>query len=73
MRNHSCPKCQGSMAEGYILDSAHGYNAVSNWIEGAPVKSMWTGVKLGKRKSLPVQSWRCGRCGFLEFYARDAV
>ncbi len=70
MRSNSCPKCQGSMAEGFILDvKQNGGGRVSTWVEGAPEKGFWQGVKIGKKANFEVQSWRCGRCGFLESYA----
>ena len=63
-----CPKCQGTMAEGFVIDNTHGGRGVSGWAEGQPVKSFWTGVKL-KGKAIDIATWRCGRCGFLESYA----
>ncbi len=70
MRSHDCPKCQGTMQEGFLLDETYGTRGQADWVEGAPEKSIWTGVKLGDRMRLPVETWRCGRCGFLESYAR---
>lgn len=71
MRSGTCPKCQGSMSEGFVLDTTqHGVHAVSKWVEGAPEKSFWTGLKLGKKPKIDIQTWRCGRCGFLESYAK---
>ncbi len=67
----SCPKCRGSMKEGFILDNAYGSLQVSAWIEGAPQKSRWFGVKLRGRRSIRVASFRCDRCGYLESYAKD--
>lgn len=64
-----CPKCGGKMEVGYILDVAHGSNLVSNWIEGAPEHSTWTGVKLKGRRKLPTSTYRCSKCGYLESYA----
>lgn len=69
MRSNTCPRCQGSMAVGFILDNTEGGYRVANWVEGAPVPSMWVGVKLGQRTKYEVQTWRCSRCGFLESYA----
>lgn len=69
MRSKSCPKCNSSMVEGFVVDNSYGSRTVSNWVEGAPKKSFWAGVKLGGQRQLPVQTWRCGRCGFLESYA----
>ena len=64
-----CPKCSGSMVEGFVVDASHGTMGVSNWIEGPPEKSIWTGVKLTGRPRSEITTWRCGRCGFLEHYA----
>lgn len=69
MRSNSCPKCQGSMAEGYTLDVSQS-RSVSKWIEGPPEKSMWTGLKISGRANHDIQTWRCTRCGFLESYAK---
>jgi hypothetical protein len=69
MRSNSCPKCQGSMSEGYTLDVSQS-RSVSKWIERAPEKSMWTGLKISGRANLDIQTWRCIRCGFLESYAK---
>jgi len=68
-QSRQCPKCSGSMAEGFVVDATHGSMAVSSWVEGAPQKSIWTGVKLSGRGRSEISSWRCGRCGFLENYA----
>jgi hypothetical protein len=57
------------MAEGFVLDRAHGSVGVSSWIEGTAERSVWTGIKLGGRPQVPIATWRCGRCGFLESYA----
>jgi hypothetical protein len=59
------------MAEGYVIDvNQHSVRSVSTWVEGAPEKSFWLGLKLGNRAQYKVQTWRCGRCGFLESYAK---
>jgi len=65
----SCSKCQGSMSIGFIVTEKSGTNAVSNWSKGAPDKRWW-GIKLGKKAQYEIQTWRCGRCGFLESYAK---
>lgn len=70
MRSNVCPKCQGSMSEGFVLDVKDGGSrAVSSWVEGAPQKA-WYGLKLRGRTQHEIQTWRCGRCGFLESYAK---
>ncbi|HRO04270.1 MAG TPA: PF20097 family protein [Terricaulis sp.] len=72
MSNLTCPKCQGGMQKGWVLDSAHGGSrAISTWVEGEPKPSIWLGLKLGGATPIPLESWRCKRCGFLENYAKD--
>ena len=69
MAQPSCQKCQSSMKQGFVIDHTYGSRGVSTWIEGAPEKSVWVGVKLSGKKAFEVQTWRCPRCGFLENYA----
>ena len=70
MRSNTCLKCGSSMTEGFVVDNGYGTKTVSNWVEGAPVISFWTGLKLRGKRQVPIQTWRCGRCGYLESYAR---
>ena len=66
-----CPKCDGQMEQGFILDMTYGARLVSQWAAGAPVKSFWTGTKLPEDKLIPIGAFRCASCGYLESYARD--
>lgn len=68
-RSPVCPKCPGKMEEGFVLDQTYGANTQSAWIEGEPVRSFWTGVKLKGKDRIPVTTLRCSRCGYLESYA----
>ena len=68
-QSNQCPKCGGSMAEGFVLDKTHGGAGVAAWVEGAPMISLWTGVRLTGRPQTRIATWRCRRCGFLENYA----
>jgi hypothetical protein len=70
MRSNACSRCQGSMSVGFAFVATDYGNKVVNWVDGAPVKSMWGGLKLGKKPKHEIQTWRCARCGFLESYAR---
>jgi len=58
------------MEQGFVLDNTHGARVVSHWVPGAPLKSFWTGTKLPDEKVIPVGTYRCSSCGFLESYAR---
>ena len=66
-----CPKCNGKLEQGFVLDVTHGGALVSQWVPGAPAKSFWTGTKVEKEKLIPIGVFRCQVCGFLESYARD--
>lgn len=68
-QSHSCPKCGGAMVAGFVVDKGHGTSTVAAWVEGEPVRSIWTGLKLRGRTPVQIRSWRCRRCGFLESYA----
>jgi hypothetical protein len=58
------------MTEGFILDFKDGGSrGVSNWIAGVPEKAWW-GIKIRGKAQHEIQTWRCGRCGFLESYAK---
>lgn len=71
---HQCPKCGGGMDKGFLVDHTDYASArVETWVEGGPTQSFWTGIKLGERKQLPVTTFRCGKCGYLESYALNAA
>ena len=66
-----CPKCNSVMVQGFIFDfHAGGKRIVSNWVEGAPEKTFWGGTNIPADKCVPVGTFRCSACGFLESYAR---
>lgn len=69
MRSRPCSKCQGTMAEGFIATEKSSMPTVSSWIEGAPRKGWWGNVKT-PGTPIPIATWRCSRCGYLENYAR---
>ena len=67
-----CPKCNGLMVQGFIIDwQGRQLSRVSNWVEGAPGKPSWFGqiVPAPAEKRIPVGTFRCSACGFLESYA----
>jgi hypothetical protein len=58
------------MEPGFIADRGHfDVAAQQEWVEGAPEKSFWTGLKTKGRESHEVLTYRCERCGLLESYA----
>ncbi len=68
----TCPKCGQHMTQGFIADHTYGAVNVSLWVEGAPRASFWKKIKAPAAKSLPVATFRCLGCGFLESYAAAA-
>lgn len=70
---HTCPRCQGQMELGFVMDKAPGnVLTVPEWLEGPPERSFWFGVKTKGKERFAVQTFRCTRCGFLESYANPA-
>jgi hypothetical protein len=68
----NCAKCKKRMEEGFILDRGHGYMYVTSWVAGLPEKSFWVGLKIKGRTEIPISTFRCTGCGYLESYARPA-
>ena len=64
-----CPKCQGSMTEGVVIDQSENGRGVAKWVAGPVEKSIWVGLKLKGKKPIETRTYRCNRCGFLESYA----
>jgi len=68
----TCPKCSGRMEQGFLLELKDGNQKVATeWIEGA-VEKAWYGLRIKGKKRLPVETFRCGRCTYLESYAPEA-
>ena len=56
------------MGEGFIFDHVHEASGTqAEWVEGAPQRSFWTGLKHGSPRK--VTTFCCPKCGFLESYA----
>ena len=69
--NTRCPKCNNEMVQGFIVDFGQGPGRlVSSWVEGPPEKSFWGRTKVPTDKSVPVATFRCFGCGFLESYVQ---
>ena len=69
-RSSSCPRCGGSMEQGFLIDVGHGKTAVPKWAAGEADSSFWSsGLKLRGKDQLPVTTFRCRQCGYLESYA----
>ena len=58
------------MEEGVTIDKGHGgERSVSEWLEGPPERSFWSGLKTKGKDKFSVKTFRCPRCGYLESYA----
>ena len=68
----SCPKCQGEMAQGYVHDFTPVGVGISQWNAGPPKKAFSAGI-LDAPSHIPIGTFRCQSCGFLESYAREEV
>lgn len=70
MTSHTCPACRAEMEEGFLLDKADAnLPSPQEWVEGQPVPSFWTGLKLKGKDKLRVTTYRCPNCGLLQSYA----
>ena len=72
MPNHepNCPACRVTMERGYPLDrNQHSSGRQAEWVEGAPEKSFWSGLKTKDRAVIPIVSYRCPSCGMLANFA----
>jgi DNA-directed RNA polymerase subunit RPC12/RpoP len=69
-RRLACPRCSSSLEPGVLLDKGDNNrpNTVE-WLKGTAEYSFWTGIKKKGREVLPVRTYRCERCGYLESYA----
>ncbi len=65
-----CPKCDAKMVQGFIVDrSQGGSRSVSSWVEGPPEKTFWSGTNAPDDKQIPIGTFRCSGCGYLESFA----
>ncbi len=66
----SCPKCKGEMVQGYVLDFTPVGARVRQWNSGAPKSPAWAVIR-DSITQIPIGTFRCQSCGFLESYARE--
>ena len=65
-----CPKCNGEMVQGFLFEIDGPMRKVDTWVEGAPEKAWFGSAKVPAEECIPVGTFRCSGCGFLESYAR---
>jgi hypothetical protein len=66
-----CPTCAAKLEGGYLLDHTRNGTAISNWVEGPPERSVWTGLKTKGRRILPMYAWRCPSCTEVRLFAPE--
>jgi hypothetical protein len=59
------------MVQGFTFETEGAKRVITSWVEGAPKKRFWGGSKVPPDGGIPVGTFRCAACGFLEFYARE--
>ena len=65
-----CPKCQRPMEKGYVADSTYGMTLQSSWTPGGPKpRRILGGIKWKRSDNVPIATFRCTSCGYLESYA----
>jgi len=66
-----CVKCSSPMIRGFLLDFTDGgvRRDQALWVEGRREAAVWVGTKLKGKDVREVNAFRCGKCGYLEFYA----
>jgi len=62
------------MDPGYIPDRVRNKatGEVAGWVSGRPEKGFFGGIDLDGKDGIPIQTYRCLNCGFLESYAMPA-
>ena len=68
-----CLRCHAPMEAGYVADLTHGGYQQENWSAGEPKSSFWFGLKVDTDHSIPVRTFRCPNCGYLESYAVQTI
>jgi len=58
------------MEQGFVFDNTKGGRHVIQWAPGAPLESFWVGLEVPHEKLIPIGTYRCSSCGYLEQYAR---
>jgi hypothetical protein len=64
-----CPKCNGEMKEGFVVDHGYGKRFVATWVAGPPEDTIFGNPKVLGKEQHPIQTFCCESCGYLESYA----
>ena len=69
MSKTTCSKCGGRMDQGWMPDARDQGPKPTVWIAGTPKKGFLGMFKVRGLTRHDIETWRCGRCGYLESYA----
>jgi hypothetical protein len=64
-----CSKCGEEMHEGFVPDEGYGTRYIARWVAGKPEQGFFGGTKVSGKEQYSIRSFRCSKCGRLEFYA----
>ena len=64
-----CPKCDGTMERGFVSTEGRSHRMTTVWAAGPHRTSFWWPVILPSSGVIPVGTFRCASCGYLEAYA----
>lgn len=69
-----CPRCGRRMELGFLLEVGDSdVRSVTKWVEGVPKKKLLGGLNIKERRVLPLTTYRCEKCGYLESYALATI
>ena len=57
------------MTVGVILNGLQGGQLMPCWVEGVPEQGIFGNLKLRNKRAVPVTSFRCESCGYVELFA----
>lgn len=60
------------MEQGFVPDAKDHGAKLSVWVEGPPRKGFFGMLKVRGLRQVPIETYRCQRCGVLESYAPQA-
>ncbi|MGA1873713.1 MAG: hypothetical protein ACMUHY_08575, partial [Thermoplasmatota archaeon] len=64
MNEKICPKCNGEMELGELIDESYAVSGAQRWANHAG-----SILGVGRSKPIHIYSFRCTECGYLENYA----
>jgi len=70
-----CLRCRAVMEKGFVMDRGHGGApaGVATWVSGVAERSWWTGLKLKGRDQVPLDTFLCRKCGYVEFRSANRL